>query len=188
MSCKYSQLKLPYAVLSQWPITTLHPLTLAPPSLLQLPLLTTSSLVPLPSPLEVLCEDMTLTVFVWTTQCLGDPTSLRAYVALFDLNQWYHSQMLSKVVWRTKKGPGERSPLLGCGYFAFFALVGRDGRLGHQEVSAVMVCVCVCGGGEGGGWVCLCGGRVGAFVLVCLYFPSTLDTCNIKNLVIHLCL
>ena len=87
---------------------------------------------------------MTLTAFVWTTQYPGDPTSLRAYVALFDLNQWYHSQMLSKVVWRTRKGPGERSPLLGCGYFAFFALVGKDGRLGHQEVSALLVCVCVC--------------------------------------------
>ena len=91
---------------------------------------------------------MTLTAFVWTTQYPGDPTSLRAYVALFDLNQWYHSQMLSKVVWRTRKGPGERSPLLGCGYFAFFALVGKDRRLGHQEVSALLVCVCVC--------VCVC--------------------------------
>ena len=82
---------------------------------------------------------MTLAAFVWTTRCPGDPASLRAYVALFDLNQWYHSQMLSKVVWRTKKGPGESSPLLGCGYFAFFALVGKDGRLGHQEVSALLV-------------------------------------------------
>lgn len=95
---------------------------------------------------------------------------MRAYVALFDLNQWYHSQMLSKVVWRTKKGPGERSPLLGCGYFAFFALVGRDGRLGHQEVSAVMVCVCVCG--EVGGWVCLCGGEGGCVCAGVLVFPK----------------
>ena len=76
----------------------------------------------------MLCEDTTLMAFVWKTEKANDPSSLRSFVGLFDLNQWYHAQMPQKLHMK-RKGPVTRSQIFGYEYFAFFSLVDKGGVL-----------------------------------------------------------
>ena len=89
-------------------------------------------------PTVVNCGNSTLAAFGWTAQKPDDPSSLRSYVGLFDLNQWYHSQMPLKVFWK-KKGPGARIPLLGCEFFAFFSLVDNHGCIRGNRAQTILV-------------------------------------------------
>ena len=84
------------------------------------------------------CGNMTLAAFVWTSEKPREPSSLRAYIGLFDLNQWYHAQMPVKVSWK-KKGPGEHLPLLGCEYFAFFSILDGHSSIRGEKIQSVLV-------------------------------------------------
>jgi hypothetical protein len=61
-------------------------------------------------------SDLTVAVFVWGC---GDSAHRDYIVGLFDLNQYYHSQVPKMLQWRMS---GKRAGVLGCSYFTFYSL------------------------------------------------------------------
>lgn len=60
--------------------------------------------------------DQTLAAFIWSSL---DQEVPRYFLAVFDINQWYHAQMPRGLQW---KRSGRHAGVLGCSYFAFFSL------------------------------------------------------------------
>ncbi|CAI8030968.1 Protein ELYS [Geodia barretti] len=60
--------------------------------------------------------DLTVAMFVWGC---GDPAHRDYIIGVFDLNQYYHSQVPRMLHWRTS---GQQSGVLGCSYFSFYSL------------------------------------------------------------------